>query len=298
VAVRRVAFVFVFVACKAGDRPTEVVQLAPDAASAPPPVTEATTEAQAPDENLAARLVLKRWDDAHNAHDARALEALYAPSVRFYGATLSASECAKRKTTAFAKTPDYSQSVKGPSFAPQDDGSVLVRFLKVTTANGKHADYASFLVVTGGRVAEESDKISDENLARAQANAEEWCFAPDYSPNDLVRPPFKTSAFQAWGDVWQSRHIKDLMQRIPKLGIDAPVRCPTACGVTPDTCGLGMRVVDWAQLGHTVSIMVEWLWVDAVKNVVWFQGATGWESEQLVSHPHAWVEYVGDAWPP
>ena len=55
-----------------------------------------------------------------------------------------------------------------------------------------------------------------------------------------------------------------------------------------------MRVVDWAQLGHSVSIMVEWIYIDAVKNVLWFWGDKGWHSEPLVSNPRAAASAVGD----
>jgi hypothetical protein len=94
--------------------------------------------------------VLGKWNAAHNAHDANALRDVYAPTVVFYGASLSNDECVRRKQAAFAASPDYGQSIRDTKV----DGST-VRFVKTSTTKGKSTDYPSALVVRDGHIVEE-----------------------------------------------------------------------------------------------------------------------------------------------
>jgi hypothetical protein len=78
------------------------------------------------------RQVLDRWNDAHDKHDDVALLGLYAPTVQFYGQSLSATKCAAIKKAAFAKSPDYRQSVKDVS-VEQDGAQTKVSFTKTVS---------------------------------------------------------------------------------------------------------------------------------------------------------------------
>ena len=247
---------------------------------ATPSATE-TASATAPDPLLEVRLTLKKWNEAHNGHDSAALAALYAAKVHFYGQQLSGEECAKRKAAAFKKAPDYEQTVRGATFAARSTGT-LVRFMKTSTSAGKSTDYASFIVVDGGRVTEESDNVTDETLKRAQEKADEWCLDGDRFPNDVVRPPFTISALGAMSAIWKTKHVKELEKQFPELGNDAPMSCPTVCDPSnPEQCGLSIRLIDMASRGVTTSILVEWLYVDAVHRRVYFGTTGNWESEPL-----------------
>jgi hypothetical protein len=263
--------------------------------------TTATTSTQSalslkdnPDPFLAPRLVLKKWNDAHNTHDAKALEALYAPSVKFYGQTLAGAECAKRKAAAFVNSTDYAQTILGSAFVKQSDGSWLVRFTKTSTTAGKSTDYPSFIVVASDHVSEESDKVTDENLARRSAfpSSDLWCFDPDMAPNNALRAPFTIGAAEAWGAVWSTKTVSDIRKTYPEIAIDTPVSCPSRCGASPDTCGLQMRVEDAGRLGTVVgdvprdSLLIAFLYVDAEKRLLWSMDALGdggfaWKSEPL-----------------
>jgi hypothetical protein len=240
--------------------------------AATPVVTQAPSAVVAPDPTLGARSTLKKWNDAHVNHDSKALEAVYAPTIRFYGQQLSASECVKRKAAAFAKSPDYSQTIRNVAFV-QQGGGYLLRFTKTSTSHGKSTDYPSFIVVVADRVTEESDDLTDESL-RAQATlavakklTDDWCIEADGFPNDTITPPFKTSANRAMVALWKSKHVEALGRTLGQIGIDAPMGCPTVCSDAPAACGLRFRVVDMSQVGVTTSIMREWIYVDAVKNV-------------------------------
>src|SRR5579863_4302706 len=92
----------ILVACKVqrGDAtPVDAAVATPSTSVA----TRAPIRSVRPDPFAAPRLVLLQWNAAHDAHDAKALEALYAPNVKFYGSSLSGVACAKGKAAAFAK---------------------------------------------------------------------------------------------------------------------------------------------------------------------------------------------------
>lgn len=131
---------------------TPVVALASDGAIAWSNPSERVVHVRQPpcSSTLAAPPALEQWNAAHNAHDAKALGALYAPSVVFYGVTLTNEECVRRKQAAFAASPDYAQSIRDV----RTDGTT-VRFVKTSTSNGKSTDYPSVLVLRDGHIVEE-----------------------------------------------------------------------------------------------------------------------------------------------
>jgi hypothetical protein len=100
--------------------------------------------------------VVNAWNAAHTKHDIKALTAIYAPRVEFYGRTLTGAQCVAAKKAAFAKAPDYAQSIR--DIVVGADG--VVTFTKTSTQGGKSTDYPAVLVVTGGVVAAETDKVT------------------------------------------------------------------------------------------------------------------------------------------
>ena len=98
--------------------------------------------------------VVQRWNAAHNDHDASSLRALYAPTVSFYGVTLTNDECVRRKQAAFVASPDYAQTIRDMKIDVSGDRTT-VRFVKTSTSKGKSTDYPSALVLRGGLVVEE-----------------------------------------------------------------------------------------------------------------------------------------------
>lgn len=223
-------------------------------------------------------------------HDATALAALYAPSVQFYGSSLSGRECAERKKAAFAKNPDYAQSIRnvvvdGDAGA---GGSATITFTKTSTTQGKSTDFPAIVVVVGGLITAETDQISEANLATQRAAAEMWCvdgsaYGP---PNDRVTPPYRISALQAYQRARKSAHFEALVVAEHGDFLDfGQFWCPTKCTrVTtfPDApaCGYNMKLENHSELARRAndpngfSIWVEWVYVDAVDGTMYWQGGT------------------------
>jgi hypothetical protein len=192
--------------------------------------------------------------------------------VLFYGTALSGPECAKRKAAAFAKSPDFAQTLGEIKIEPRDaGGGWVVRFTKTTTEKGKSHDYPAVLVLDARlAISQESDKVTEANLASMARPSERWCLDGDGSPNTRVIPPFTVSMAAALSAVWSSKHMKELQASYDgaSLGVDIPFSCPTSCVVAEQQCGYHFRVVNLSNLGVTTSIMVEWVYVDAVKKVL------------------------------
>lgn len=135
-----------------------------DASVAPSVAPAASSVAAIVSADDGKRAVLRAWNDAHTAHDASALSALYADEVRFYGARLSRTACVSRVAAAMKKHPDESQTVKDVLV----DGDTI-RFVKTISVRGKPADYHAYLELArrgaGWAIAAESDTLTDQNLA-------------------------------------------------------------------------------------------------------------------------------------
>jgi hypothetical protein len=111
------------------------------------------------------------WNAALAKRDARALAPAYASIVLYYGKRLSNADRGKLVAGLFAKTPDYTQSIREVHVERADaSAAVVVRFIKSATAHGKTKDYPSYVVFDGAnRIVEESDAITDENLRKMAA---------------------------------------------------------------------------------------------------------------------------------
>ena len=242
-----------------------------------------------------ARSVLEKWNAAHRARDRAAFEAVYAPSVAFYGTTLSRDECVKRKMAALAKTPDFEQVLHGIEVSAIEPNEKLERFLKTTTEKGVSRDYAAYVVLDPDmKIREESDETTDAAVSARLAREASWCLAKEGSgglfdstaglPNDATRPPFTVSARTALEEVRRSKHFTRDLGRVEVTTIV----CPTECDATQDDgCGYHMRVESLDKTPGALSNLIEWIYVDAVKNVLKWQlgfektSSDVWKSEPL-----------------
>jgi hypothetical protein len=245
--------------------------------SVPPPVRHFTP-----------REAVEEWNRAHVTHDPKALASIYAPHVKFYGQTLTNKQCVAAKNAAFAKSPDYSQSIRDVEV--HDDG--VVTFTKTSTSRGKSNDYPAVIVVTNGLVTAETDKITEANLTAQAAKNASWC-----SDEAKVIPPFVISAAQARErvEVPGRSHMCATCQYVVNS-----VTCPTKCERATHACGYELSVTqyphklnaqgnygvdpdcqcinfDYSQ-GTTVT-----LYVDAVDGTLYAQSDDG-----------SWVEWDAD----
>lgn len=179
---------------------------------------------------------LARWNEAHVKHDTKVLAELYGTNVRFYGQPLSGDECVKRKAAAFAKAPNYTQSIRNARLNRRVSGEIDVTFVKHTSQAGKSADFDSTLTfgsdVNSGerRITAESDTITD---ARTNISAARWCLDAEGLANDVTRAPFKLSAMQAAAHASTSRHYKDRISSMPWGSVEPFIQGPDAC---PSEC--------------------------------------------------------------
>jgi hypothetical protein len=145
----------------------------PVADAAPPPATAAIVQpravfdagANAP--ASAALAVLHAWNAANNAHDDKALGALYDDPVELYGTPVTRDVALQRKRAAFAT------HLRDDLDAIEVTGEDRVRFHKKSTSKGGAAiDVLGYLeLVRRGsalRIRAEGDSTTDSNIARAK----------------------------------------------------------------------------------------------------------------------------------
>jgi len=281
---RAVLPALVFLACHRVEPGANDAAVAPSAAPSASASAARVPRPPPPDPFAAPRFVLVKWNAAHNTHDTSALQALYAPRVKYYGQTLAGSACAKGKAAAFAKAPDYAQAIRDASFTKQDS-SWLVSFTKTSTSRGKSKDYPAYLVVADGHITEEGDKVTDANLAKLAAS--DWCHDAS-GPNDVVKPPFTIGVKSAWDAILKGQRIKELTATHPQgLMIDPPSECPKPCNGDPYACA-HFRISDPSTLavrsdGQVLNDAeyIEDIYVDFVKREAYWQTNYDWGSESL-----------------
>jgi len=229
-----------------------------------------------------AQAVIAAWNQAHNAHDADALAALYAPEVFFYGATLPGVDCARKKRAAFTATPDYAQSIRDAKFEPADAGATFVRLVKTGITKGASKAYPSILVIdASGKIAEEGDDLP-----------EDWCIdtsgPPSVTPllTDRVALPFRLSAQGAVQRARGSKHLRSLSRPVG----DIVLTCARRCAVQTPECGYSLTLHDMDRHGDepglTVSSWMGQVYVEPVTRALWWEesgpdGGTVWRSESL-----------------
>lgn len=269
--IRTAVVAALLVACRSQSSPRAEPTATPPIATAAP-AHDAATKPTVP----TPREVAERWNAAHVAHDANALGALYGARVEFYGEELTNKECVARKKTAFEKSPDYTQSL-GDYWTRADDAGAapftVVGFKKTTRSGGVTHEYqAALFIDASGLITRESDTTTDSNLELAEAKAASWCV--DWSegapmPTDQIKPPFKISALHAVIETQRTQYFARLQARLPGdfLPID-DVTCPTKCDKAKRNCGYSLRVRDYSRIGQHDSILVDWIYVDAVDGVL------------------------------
>jgi hypothetical protein len=110
------------------------------------------------------------WNSALDRRDPDRLATLYAPRVRFYGASKAVEDVIKLKRAAFHRTPDYHQRVEKVRIEAARNGFV-VRFDKYSGPQ-LDAKAAARLVLESqdGKllIVEETDSVTDKRLARPE----------------------------------------------------------------------------------------------------------------------------------
>jgi hypothetical protein len=156
------ALVLLLVACKSPAPPTvdAAVPVASASVASVAPVASASAHVLTESE---AKAIIARWNDAHTAHDASALESLYAPSVSFYGRVMTAAACAQVKRAAFSATPDYAQRVEIHT-VNREGNATTVYFTKTSIAKGKSTDFSSTIEIRDERIAQETDAVTEQTL--------------------------------------------------------------------------------------------------------------------------------------
>ncbi len=276
---------FLLGGCRPKPGPVDVVA---DASAPVPRATAAADSGFAP-ARPSAHDVVDAWNQAHVKHDATALLGLYAPRVSFYGRTLTNRACANSKKAAFASDPSYTQSVRDVTALTLDAGAsgpTVMRFTKTSTTKGKSTDYPSTLVVdASGLIVTETDAVTQQNLARLARDESSWCTDNEYPALDSTAtgkliPPFKVSSLRARQLGMQSKHFRTLAATEPDHAIVIDIiGCPTACDRAAKECGYLLRVADHSNIGKYASILVGWIYVDAIDGTVWDETESGWQSE-------------------
>ena len=245
----------------------------PGAPRARPPIAVASTapvvvSAPADAPNPVAELV-RRWDRAHSARDAHALEALYADSVRFYGADLGRADCVKRKAAAFAAAPDYEQTSADVKTMPDGAGGFFVTLTKIASQGGVSRRFPAYLYVDGGRIVAEGDyKPVPDPIGRTciTITPDDW-----FVPNDHVTAPYRISALEAVQTAMRSSHFLALRKNSGKnlkIGIIACAGRVDLAGARSDDYALEVTGDRWL-------VEDRWVSVDGVtKAVSWGSAAT------------------------
>jgi hypothetical protein len=280
----RNALLIVWVSACRHSSPVVVEDAAPNTEAAP---VAAPTSAAAPSatgtEATAARRVVERWNRAHSEHEAETLASLYAPTVLFYGRSLSRADCASKKRLALKATPDYTQLTRDAKFEPAGAGRTFVRLVKTSTTNGKSTDYPTILVIeTSGHIVEESDDL-----------ASDWCIDNSVVGvlyplgNDRVIAPFRMSANGAMARARSSAHFRSLSRLVG----DMSVSCAQRCAIQTYECGFSFILHDMdphsaEDPALTVSSWMGTVYVEPVTKTLWWEdsaadGASVWHSEQL-----------------
>jgi hypothetical protein len=243
---------------------------------------------------LTPREAVEAWNKAHIAHDLNALASIYAPHVEFYGQTVTNKQCVAAKKAAFAKSPDYTQSIG--DIDVHDDG--VVTFTKTSRSGGKSTDYPAVLVVTGGLVTAETDKVTEANLAAQAAKNATWCVDHE----SQVISPFRISVAQARERV-ETAGLSDMCMTCQNV-VGSPVTCPTKCERATHECGYELPITAYPHMknangsygydpdcqcvnfDYSRGTTVGWVYVDAIDGTLYDQDEQGnWQKREPPTHP-------------
>lgn len=139
----------------------------PGVTSAVAPPSPTPTGLQSPAAAVATdpRAVVEKWNDLHRERNAIALGELYADGVEFYGQKLSRDRVVAMKTAAFAKAPDFTQSIASLKMTTPSPDQARAEFIKSWTQGGKPGTTTAVLelkrVGTSFKVTKETDGPSE-----------------------------------------------------------------------------------------------------------------------------------------
>jgi len=127
----------------------------------------------------------------------------------------------------------------------------------------------------------------DANTGTASEAGSTWCTddsggSLDSITNTRVIEPYVISARDAQVRASRSKHVAALRATAPGdlVTIDV-VTCPTRCDRAARACGYDMRVANHSNIGKVPSILVGWIYVDAVDGTLWWDDGAGPQSEAL-----------------
>lgn len=147
------------------DEEVEPLTVAPSTVNPSVGVTESDKEAFGNLVNL--------WDEYHNNCSSYQLKELYAPTVMFYGKTLSRTAAMDINDKFFMQHPDFYQDSRDIQMEELNNGDVLLEFTKEVTIDDNTKEYPCYLILRrtsandiGWCITTESDKITDRNLLK------------------------------------------------------------------------------------------------------------------------------------
>ena len=236
----RVRFAMIAVLVVACQQPAVVAPMRtraiPDDATAPTPSDASVPDAgnASPPAALPSDLpsVVIAWNDAHTKHDAAALTVVYADEVSFYGApSVTRAQCIKKKADAFAKSPDYAQSIRDARVMPDGNDGFYVTFVKDWTAEGKTASVGSYVYVD-----HRAHIIAEGDLPKTPSG-DAWCQinTPDSwgVPTPSVVAPFRRSMLDVVRAVRASKYVADMKKKFKFDPIHVSFfTCPSQCTAT------------------------------------------------------------------
>lgn len=129
--------------------------------------------------------------------------------------------------------------------------------------------------------------VHDANMGKPNEASSTWCTddsegSLDSITNTKVIEPYAISARDAQVRASHSKHLAALRATAPRdfITIDI-VTCPTRCDRAARACGYNMRVANHSNIGKVPSILVGWIYVDAVDATLWWDDGAGPRSEAL-----------------
>lgn len=215
------ALTLLVLACSPAAAPESAAPVAPRATDATDGGADAAADATAevvaapPDAGVPVAAIVERWNAAHDAHDADALAALYAPTLLFYDTELAGADAVTRKRAALAAAPDYRQTLSDVTFATVDgNGGTFVRFTKTTMTKGARKSFPGYLYVIEGRILAEGDRVVTSDVGTYHT----YCYGgPSGTPNDVRAGSIATSGLEAMLAVRFSKAFLALASPRPKL---------------------------------------------------------------------------------
>jgi hypothetical protein len=125
--------------------------------------------------------------------------------------------------------------------------------------------------------------------ATSRKLADDWCVDGAWVGNDVVEPPYASSAYALTLAVRNSKHFAEVSAHRPADAfIDiGQIQCPatTAPCAAPAECGFNFRIEDHSPNNHSLSRLIEWVRVDASNVMSWTDSVDGGIHTELLRRP-------------